>query len=178
MRSGAINIPKREYDLLKLLDGKEALTRNQIQGLLDQEGITSYTAKMIVPLMRKRLLIEPGSVGSHLNMSYVISKLGREVLNKPENFNIFGEVRPNQYSKPGQPAKSKKPSPAEIEPAPLQPELDLSHDANLMVDQISRVAHQNAAYREAMLKTAQTLAGYLGMELVKKQPKTPPQPTE
>lgn len=178
MRSGTINVPKREYEILKIMDGKGELMRNQIQALLDKEESTkTINAARAVPAMRKRMLLD--SVGENYHrMAYVISKLGREVLDKPENFNIFGDTKPNQYSKPGQPAKAKKPSPAEIEPEPLQPELDLSHDANLMVDQISRVAHQNAAYREAMLKTAQMLAGYLGMELVKKQPKTPPQTTE
>lgn len=67
--------------------------------------------------------------------------------------------------------KAKEKKLIEREPPPL----DISQTADNLANTVSQVIQENAAYRELLLKVAQTVCQTLGYQIVKKQKNIPPQ---
>ena len=87
---------------------------------------------------------------------YSLDKEGKEAFQHPEKFQVMQPLR-----------KASKKLPSTI-PAPEQAilPLNVSHNTNTLMDNISSVIQENAHYRDLLLSSCRTLAAALGMRLV------------
>lgn len=108
--------------------------------------------------------LKSGYIEGKKRIAYNLTAAGQKVLDNLDSYEI-SPYRPNPNAT--QPKRGNKKQAATTEPQ-IQPvpTFNLSGSAEQLMDQISSVVQENAAYREAMEKTCNQLARFLGMKLV------------
>lgn len=154
-------IPETHLAILELLTSEN---RPMASAEIEERIGDRFPAKGAIGNMQSMGRIEGVKLPDQRYVSYKPTKQGLALLRKKESLNVT-PYKAKEGLKKGAKGKG-KPAPMVAPIAPPLAPLNVSTNADRLMDTISSVIQENNAYREAIIRACNQMAGMLGMKLV------------